>query len=72
MRPGSGEVHAVHPVPGAGAVRAVILLYEPGDRVQTAEEPDCKVRDPDAQFRGKHSGGLLYVPHQPGGGYHRV
>ena len=29
-------------------------------------------RDPDAQLRDQHPGGLLLLPHQPGGRHHRL
>ena len=34
--------------------------------------PHCEDRDPDAQVREQHPGGLFHLPDQPGGRYHRV
>ena len=67
-----GEVHPVHSVSGRSADRAYLLLYEPGNGIPPAAESYRKVRDPDAQFRDQHSGWLLHLSDQPGGGYHCV
>ena len=37
-----------------------------------ATQPHREERDPDAQLRDQHPGGLLLLPHQPGGRHHRL
>lgn len=52
--------------------RAELLLPESGHRQPFAAQPHRKERDPDAQLRSQHPGGLLLLPHQSGCRYHRL
>ena len=54
-------------VADTGAVRAVILLYEPGDSVEASEKSYGKIRNPDEEFRGQYPGWFFHLSDQPGG-----
>ena len=49
-----------------------ILLHEPGYRCPPSEKPNRKIRNQNAQLRGKHPGRLLHLPDQPGCRHHRI
>ena len=52
----------LHPVHGAGADRAELLLYEPRHRLPPAAQPHRQGRDPAEELRVQHSGGFFTYP----------
>ena len=72
LRSGPQQGPHLHPVHGASADRAELLLYESGHGEPPAAQPHREERDPDAELRDQHPGGLLHLPHQPGSGYHGI
>ena len=81
VRPRPRAHHHLHPVADSRAVRAGLLLHEPGHRGPSAAQPDGEGRNPAPRLLGcqrrgggsaapGHSRGLLHLPHQPGLGHH--